>query len=203
MKIFFPVPVVIRIILYAALLYGLAEAIRFDAVNPWEDGYYGEISRTEISQEIILLVLSLFFLFLGYRHRPVQPASNLVSMLMLMSFIREFNFIISWWIYPVLVILLISAGLIIRDWKKMKEASAAFFSQPASAWFLSGLLITFIFSRLMGRSKFWLLLYEEDNYRMAKAATEEGIELLGDGLMLIAAVEFALALWKRNNIDAR
>jgi hypothetical protein len=124
-------------------------------------------------------------------------------MLMLMSFIREFNFIISWWIYPVLVILLISAGLILRDWKKMKKASVAFFSQPASAWFLSGLLITFIFSRLMGRSKFWLLLYGEDNYRMAKAATEEGIELLGDGLMLIAAVEFALALWKRNNIDAK
>ena len=49
-----------------------------------------------------------------------------------------------------------------------------------------------VFSRLMGRSKFWRLLYEEENYRLAKAATEEGIELLGDTLMLISALEFLL-----------
>lgn len=57
---------------------------------------------------------------------------------------------------------------------------------------LSGILETFVFSRLMGRSKFWLLMYDESNYRMAKAAVEESIELMGYGLMLLSAVEFAL-----------
>jgi hypothetical protein len=41
-------------------------------------------------------------------------------------------------------------------------------------------------------------MYDESNYRMAKAATEEGMELMGYGLMLISAVEFALVFWNRN-----
>jgi hypothetical protein len=31
----------------------------------------------------------------------------------------------------------------------------------------------------MGRSSFWRILYNEKNYRLAKAATEEGLELAG------------------------
>jgi hypothetical protein len=49
----------------------------------------------------------------------------------------------------------------------------------------------------MGRSKFWLELYDESIYRMAKAATEEGLELMGNTLMLISAVEFALVFWNK------
>jgi hypothetical protein len=49
----------------------------------------------------------------------------------------------------------------------------------------------------MGRSKFWIELYGESNYRMAKAATEEGLELMGDLLLLISAIEFALAFWNK------
>jgi hypothetical protein len=203
MKHFFPISIAIRVIAYAAMIYGFAEAIRFDAINPWEEGYYGEISRTEISQEVILFALFLFYLVLGYRHRPVQPVANLVSLLMLMSLIRELNFVIHWWFYPVLAVLAFVAWLLFRDRDKIRDASVAFFSQPASAWFLSGLLITFVFSRLLGRSKFWLLLYDENTYRMAKAATEEGIELLGDGLMLIGAIEFALALWNHRKADVK
>jgi hypothetical protein len=32
---------------------------------------------------------------------------------------------------------------------------------------------------------------------MAKAATEEGLELMGNTLMLISAVEFALVFWNK------
>jgi hypothetical protein len=53
-------------------------------------------------------------------------------------------------------------------------------------------LVTYIFSRLFGRSKFWRLLYSDESYRLAKAATEEGLELLGSVIMLIGAIEFLL-----------
>jgi hypothetical protein len=49
-----------------------------------------------------------------------------------------------------------------------------------------------VFSRLIGRSSFWRILYDENSYRLAKAATEEGLELAGDVLMLISALEFFL-----------
>jgi hypothetical protein len=192
MKIYSPFLIVVRIILYASLIYGIAEGILFDASHPMEDGYFGEITFTEIGQEVILFLLFGFFLWLNYRWKEIKPVSILVSLFFLMSFIREFNFLIDKWIFPVLLVFAFAVWLFIRDFKKINAATKRFFSVPASGWFLPGLLITFVFSRLFGRSKFWQLLYHDESYRLAKAATEEGLELLGNTIMLIGAIEFLL-----------
>ncbi len=192
MKIYSPLFIVIRVVTYSLLMFGIAEGILFDAAHPIGDSFFSENTFTEITQEIILFILFLFYLFIGFKWREIQPVANFVSLFFLMSFIREFNFLIEGWIYPVLVVLVIIVWLFIRDYKKIKAASIRFFSTPASAWLLAGFIITYIFSRLLGRSKFWKLMYHDESYRLAKAATEEGIELLGDTLMLIAAFEFFL-----------
>ncbi len=192
MKFLSPIFIVIRVIVYSLLMFGVAEAIFFDAAHPMEEGYFGEITFTEIGQEIILFILFVFYLFLGFKWRTIQPISNLVSLFFLISFIREFNFLIEGWIYPVMLVLVIAAWLLVRDFKKIKGATIQFFSVPASSWFFSGFLITYIFSRLFGRSEFWKLLYHDESYRLAKAASEEGLELLGNSIMFIAAIEFTL-----------
>ncbi len=192
MKIYSPFFIILRIILYGLLFFGMAQGIFFDAGHPIGDSYFSENTFTEITQEIILFVLFLAYLLIGSRWKEIQVVSNFVALFFLMAFIREFNFLVDKWIYPVLVVLGILGWLFIRDFKKIRESSIRFFSVPASHWFLSGLIITLVFSRLFGRSKFWRLLYPEENYRLAKAATEEGIELLGDTLMLISAIEFLL-----------
>lgn len=192
MKIYSPLFILFRIIVYSLLVYGIAEAIFFDAAHPGEDGYFGEITFTEIGQEIIFFVLFLFYLMLGFKYKPIQPVSNFVSLFFLASFIREFNFLVDKWIYPVLLVCGIIIWLFVRDFTKIKQTTIRFFSIPASSWLISGFLITFIFSRLMGRSRFWLLMYDMENYRLAKAATEEGIELLGDTIMLIGSIEFLI-----------
>lgn len=192
MKIYTPLFIVLRVVIYGLLLFGIAEGIFFDANNPIGDSYFSELTFTEISQEIILFCLFLFYLFIGFKWKEIQVVSNFISLFFLMTFIREFNFLIDNWFYLVLGVLAVLAYLIIRDFKKIKQATQAFFSQPASVWFLAGLLITLVFSRLLGRSKFWRLMYDEENYRLAKAATEEGVELLGDTLMLISAIEFLI-----------
>lgn len=195
MKIYSPLFIALRVIIYSLLVYGMAEGIYFDAAHPMEKGYFGEITFTEFGQEIILFILFLSYLVLGFKYKPIQPVANIVSLFFLASFIREFNFLLEHWIYPVLLIFGIVVWLVIRDFKKLKQSTITFFSQPASAWFFAGFLTTYIFSRLLGRSKFWLLLYDENSYRIAKAASEEGVELLGDTIMLISAVEFFLFLW--------
>lgn len=206
MKTFTPFFVALRVVGYSLLMFGIAEGILFDAVHPMEEGYFGEITFTEIGQEVILFILFLFYLFLGFRWPDIQPVSNIVSLFFLISFIREFNFLIDGWIYPALLVLGIIGWLVFRDWRKLKQATAGFFSVPASAWFFSGFLITYIFSRLFGRAKFWRLLYHDDSYRLAKAATEEGLELLGNTIMLIAAIEFFIHMRnlqkKRSAIDS-
>lgn len=200
MKNYTPLFIVIRVIVYSLLVFGIAELIRFDAVAPLEEALYSELSRTEISQEIILFVLVLFYLILGRRYKPVQPVTNLIALFLLIGFIREFNFLFSWWVWPALLVLLAALWLVWRDFKKLKSATQEFFAQPASAWFFAGFLITYVFSRLMGRSKFWLELYDESVYRMAKAATEEGLELMGDLLMLISAIELVLIFWNSKKL---
>lgn len=192
-----PLSVAVRFIAYSFLLFGVAEIIKLDALYPMEDGYYGEISFTEFSQEILLFAVFILYMVAGLKLRILQPVTNILSLVFLASFIREFNFIIPFWIYMVLPVLLIILWLLIRDYKKIKPAAAVFFSMPASAWFFSGFLLTYIFSRLMGRSSFWLILYDESNYRLAKAAVEEGIELAGDAILLISAIELLLSIRQR------
>lgn len=201
MRIWSPLFILFRILIYALLVFGIAEGIFFDAANPVGDSYFGEITFTEIGQETIFFILFVFYLILGYRWREIQPISNLVSLFFLMSFIREFNFLVDKWIYPVLVVVAFFVWLFIRDFNKIKEATIRFFSVPASAWLLSGFLVTFIFSRLMGRSKFWKLMYSDESYRLAKAATEEGIELLGNTIMLIGAIEFLIYYFAVRKIE--
>lgn len=193
MKIYFPFAVAIRIIIYSVIMLGVAEVVRLDALYPMQDGYYGELSFTEILQEIILFVLFILYLVAGRRFPDVRPVTDVISLFFLASFIREFNFLIDWWALLVFPVVLLAVWQLVRNSKYLKEATVRFFSQPASAWFMAGLLITFVFSRLMGRSSFWRLLYDENTYRLAKAAVEEGLELAGDVLMLISAVEFFLA----------
>ena len=200
MKIYSPFYIAIRVIIYSALIFGIAEALLYDAAFPMEAGYFGEITLTEIGQEIILFSLFVFYLVLGFKRRNIQAVSNIVSLFFLISLIRELNFLVEHWIYPALMVLLVTVGLVARDYKKIKMTTIHFFSVPASAWFFSGFLVTYIFSRLIGRSKFWQLLYHDESYRLAKAATEEGTELLGYTIMLIAAFEFILFYFvdKRN-----
>lgn len=192
MKIYSPLFMILRILAYGLLFFGIAQGIFFDAAHPMEEGYFGELTFTEIGQETILFILFLFYLLIGMKWKEIRVISNFVALFFLMAFIREFNFLIDKWIYPVLLICALMIWLFIRDFKKIKQASIRFFSVPASQWFLAGLLITMVFSRLFGRSKFWRILYPDESYRLAKAATEEGIELLGNTVMLISAIEFLL-----------
>lgn len=192
MKIYSPLFIILRILAYGLLFFGIAQGIFFDAAHPMEEGYFGELTFTEIGQETILFILFLFYLFIGKKWKEIGVISNFVALFFLMAFIREFNFLIDKWIYPVLVIFVLMIWLFFRDFKKIKQAGIRFFSIPASQWFLAGLLVTMVFSRLFGRSKFWRILYPGESYRLAKAATEEGIELLGNTVMLISAIEFLL-----------
>jgi len=190
MKIYSPLFIFIRVLIYSLLVFGMAEGVFFDAGHPRGTSYFSEATFTEVAQEVIFFVLFVLYLILGYKWREIQPVSNIVSVFFLISFFREFNFLSIDWSYPALVALIVLIWLVVRDFKKIKAATIRLFSVPASSWLLAGCLTTYIFSRLMGRSKFWRLMYKDETYRLAKAGTEEGIELLGDTLMLIGAIEF-------------
>ncbi len=202
MKIYAPIYIAARVVLYSMIIFGISEGVLYDAGHPLGDCYFGEITFVEITQETLLFILLLFYFLIGYKWKGIQPVSNMVALFFLISFFREFNFLKYNWLYPALIALGILIWLAIRDFKKIKKAAIEFFSVPASSWLLSGFLVTYVFSRLMGRSKLWRLLYEGENYRLAKGAAEESIELLGDTIMLISAIEFLLYFLDKDRFPA-
>ncbi len=195
MKLYSSLFIGFRLLVYALMLLGVAEGIYFDAAHPMEEGYFGELTFTEIGQETILFVMFLFFLVISRKWFEISTIALLASLFYLASFIREFNFLVEHWMYLVLPVLALAGWILYRDRRKFGQSLESFFRVPASGLLVSGLLITYIFSRLFGRSKFWQLLYHDESYRLAKAATEEGLELLGNFLMLIAGCEFFLYYW--------
>lgn len=58
--------------------------------------------------------------------------------------------------------------------------------------FASGFLVTYVFSRLYGRSEMWIAILGDHYQRTFKDAAEEITELLGYSLILIAVIELVL-----------
>lgn len=187
------IALIIRLVVYVLMMFGIAEGMLFDALHPLGDSYFGEITFTEITQEGILLILFVFFFWLGFRWKEIHLVAVIAALFFLVCFFREFNFLTPYWFIPAVIAILLILYVIYRGWRGLNHSLQVFFSQPASGWLFAGFLVTFVFSRLFGRAKFWLILYDENHYRLAKAVAEEGIELLGNTLMLIAAIEFFVA----------
>ena len=194
---------IFRILLYAGFMILLSEAILFDARNPTVTGKFGEVSMTEILQEIFIFILGFIFIWTGRMDKRLTPVSNLISVFFFMAFIREFNNQIDFWFYLVLPLIFLFAWFIFRDRKKLIPAAAAFFQLPSLAYLTAGFLVTFVFSRFFGRTILWEAIMENDYNRWAKNAAEEGTELLGYALFLIAGIEILVSLARKGKSAGR
>lgn len=187
----------IRYILYAAMMYLLYMVYMYDARNPTITGKFGEISATEIIQEILLFIMGFLYILAGRRDKHLTAASNLISVFFFIAFIREFNNFIDFWFYLVLPLLILFFRLIYRDRRKIVSSIHYFLELPSTSWFVSGFLVTFIFSRFFGRSGLWMAILESNFNRAAKSAAEEGIELLGYTLLFISTIELFIVIRRR------
>ena len=188
----------VRILFYAGFMILLNAVYMYDATHETVTGKFGEVSMTEISQEIILFILGVIFIITGRYDRELKPVSGLISVFFFMSFIREFNNQIDFWFYLVLPLIFLFAWLLFRNRKALVPAMKYFLELPATAYFMVGFLVTFVFSRFFGRTVLWEAIMENDYNRWAKNAAEEGIELLGYALFLVAGVEILVAVLRKH-----
>jgi hypothetical protein len=178
-----------RIILYIALMVVLNFVYVHDAAHLTNTGKFGENSWTEILQEAFLLITGFVFIAIGRYDRDLKVFARLASIFFFMAFIREFNNQISFWPYLEIPLIIIFLGLTWYNRTKLLSSILRFLNHRALAWLVIGFLVTFVFSRLFGRTDFWQLLLENDYNRWAKNAAEEGIELLGYTFLFIGGIE--------------
>ncbi len=191
----------IRVVLYATLMVLLNVVFIYDASHITSTGKFGENSGTELMQEGFLFILGLLFIIIGRLDRNLTAIANLTSLFFFMAFIREFNNQISYWFYLEIPLILAFCGLLYHYRKHIIPSLEKFLKNPAIPWFVIGFLVTFVFSRFFGRTRFWETLLEGDYNRWAKNAGEEGIELLGYSLIFISGIELFIETYKNRKLS--
>lgn len=183
-----------RVLIYSGWMILINAIFMYDAQNPTSTGKFGEISGTEITQAIILALVTLLFYLSGRAEKKIRAVSNLAAIVFFMSLIREHNNLIDFWFYLVLPFMVLFFYLLFVYRKEFFDSLKSLLEIPATAYLVTGFLVTYVFSRFFGRTTFWQALLENYYHRWAKNAAEEGIELLGYSLILIGIVEVYLAV---------
>jgi len=186
---------ILRLIIYGLILLGIAQLLYLDAFNAIDGGKFSENSYTEWAQEIALILINIMVFWTG-RVSPKDKAAMIgLNGFFLMSLIREFDMYLDVYVFDgawqVLAFSTLGATLILlyRRRAELGQAVANVVRTPAFGFISSGLLITYFFSRLYGRTEFWMAVMEEKYFRNVKNVSEESIELLGYTLILIGTIE--------------
>jgi hypothetical protein len=188
----------LRFFAYVLIMTGLNYIFEYDATHSENSIKFTENSLTEIFQAIFVFISAVGFFLVGRKDKSLTPLMNLMALIFITSFIREFNNQIDYWFYLALPFLLLFVFLLFTNFKKVIDSFARFIELKSSGIFFIGFLITYVFSRLFGRTSFWKALLEDDYIRTAKNVAEEGIELLGYSIILISVVELVVFVYRKN-----
>jgi len=187
----------IKIFLYGVCVLGIWLVIYMDA--QWlifnKDAKFSELSYTEFTQEILLLLTAAIFWITGTQTRPKRSFALLMSWVAAMALCREFDFLCNCvfdgcWKIPAALTTFGYGYIVFRYKDNFLNDAVEFIRRPESGILLSGLLTVFIFSRLFGCKILWEAMMGDGYMRCVKNAAEEGLELLGYLLILIAGVEY-------------
>jgi len=147
-------------------------------------GSANEYSFTELSQEALLLVVSIAF-GVNACKRPEQRPFLVLSAAAFTSFlIREcdifFDFI-HHGLWQTLVIALVFVSIIyaFKNREALLELIVNFTRTKSYTYFLVGLSIILAFSRLFGTGKLWIPIMGDDYNPHYKSVIQEGLELFG------------------------
>ncbi len=178
--------------LFISVMMGL---VFIDVV--WMHDAVREASLTECTQEILLAIIALLFFHHACRSPGERPVAVLVGGFFGCMFIRELDFLFDQlshgsWFWFALVLTLVCVGIALRNPRSIISGLARFMEHPAWGMMSAGMLTILVFSRLFGMHQIWENLMLESYIRTVKNMAEEGSELLGYSLCMLATVRY---LW--------
>jgi len=201
---------ILRVLFYAAIMYGISEVIYLDSITLTDTGKFEENSFTEWTQEIFILLCSILYFILGRYDRSITGFTGMLSGMALMAFIREFNnYFHSWfrgaWQIFVLIALILTIIYVYRNRDTLVKPFYDYLKLPAFGVTMSGFVSLMVFSRLFGSGKIWRNILEveelEGPTRWVKNAAQEGTELLGYALILIGTLEYFWYIRNKNKME--
>ena len=184
-----------RGLLYFFLVVVVCQLISLEGYSQLTDSIYDEASLTEKLQIVFSGICCLLFLVTARMSQKLRPVAVILAALTGMMLIRESdafldkNVFDGAWQTFVVVVLFATTIYLKKQPNAIKPSVEAFTRLPSAGMLMSGFLVTFVFSRLFGRRSFWEAVMGEGYIRVVKNIVEEGTELVGYSLIMIAAVE--------------
>lgn len=187
----------IRVCIYCFVMVCVVLIIYLDGMWLAKPGQFGEVSFTEFGQLTMLLVAAGIFLKAGSIDTSSRGLSFILAGMAFLGAIRELDGFLDmiWhgsWKVPFYLVLCLVVWLGYRNRDTLQEAIEDFLKQPAWGVLLSGFLVVFVFSRLFGIGDLWKSIMADNYMRAVKNAVEEGTELMGFSLIMLAAFEYLL-----------
>ncbi|MFA0312251.1 hypothetical protein BCT96_006555 [Vibrio splendidus] len=186
------------VVLAICIVANLALRIDFILLN----GNVGEISVTEMLQQILLIIASGSFAYLAREKREIKHAALLISAFFGVMFIREMDF---WfdkiahgaWIVPALLVAGSAVFYAIKNGKRTIDQLALILASPHMNLLVIGVMLLLVFSRLFGMGSFWHNVMGDDYVRVVKNIAEEGTELLAYCLIAFASLKTVIGITRK------
>lgn len=155
----------------------------------------GEISVTELSQELLLFLTSYFFFHQAKKDPALRGGMLLIGGFFSCMFIRELDAMFDIihhgiWVYLALLVALGCVVLASLTPKTTSQGLNTFMMHSSFHYMMCGLVIVLVFSRIFGMNIIWRAVMHDDYLRAVKNIVEEGTELLGYMICFGAALAF-------------
>ena len=166
------------------------------------NGNVGEISVTEMLQQLLLIVSSVSFVYLARKRNEVKNAAVLISAFFAVLFIREMDF---WfdkiahgaWVFPAALVAGSAIFYAVKNGKRTIDQLALILASPHMNLLVTGVMLLLVFSRLFGMGSFWHNVMGDDYVRAVKNIAEEGTELLAYCLIAFASLKTVLGITRK------
>ena len=191
-----------RGLLYLLIVLATSQLISLEGYSQLTESRYDEASLSEKMQLVFCAICCLSFLVTARMSQSLRPVAVILAALTGMMLIREADLFLDKnvfdgaWQALVALVLLVTAVYLKKQPEPIKPSIDAFSRLPSAGMLMSGFLVTFVFSRLFGRRSFLEAVMGDGYLRVVKNIAEEGTELIGYSLILIAALEL---LWYSNS----
>lgn len=183
----------VAFLFYSAFLAALVGLVFIDV--HWLHNFVHETSLTEVAQELMLAVISGCFFIAARRQAERRSAWMLIGGFFLCMLIREMDFAFDalWhgaWAWFALAVALLCLWHAARHLDAAVRGLTHVVTHPGYGMMCAGLLCILVFSRLFGMGSLWQTLMLDGYNRAVKNMVEEGCELLGYGLCLLATLNY-------------
>lgn len=155
-----------------------------------------EISLTEIVQESILLAIVAIHMWLARSKQELRQCDILIAGFFMSMLIRELDALFDLishgcWVWFALTVSAIAVISVMRQRANIVMQLTRYTQMISWGIMMSGLLFVLVFSRLFGMSSLWHHILQDGYLRVVKNMVEEGCELFGYVLCLIATLVYA------------